>query len=58
MDRVLLPRDELRRWTWLWDPKLGGIEVQASLLAIPYTLQPGSTEKKLKGLYPYSSSEK
>ena len=28
LDRVLLPRQELRQWTWLWDPKLGGIEVE------------------------------
>ncbi len=53
MDRVLLPRDELRRWTWLWDPKLGGIEVKASPLAIQYSLPSGSTKKRLKGLYPY-----
>ena len=28
LDRVLLPRDELRKWTWLWDAKLGGVEVK------------------------------
>ena len=27
LDRVILPRDEFRQWTWLWDPKLGGVEV-------------------------------
>ena len=32
MDRVMLHRDELRKWTWLWDPKLGGIEVGSTPL--------------------------
>ena len=27
-DRVLVHRDELRKWTWLWDAKLGGVEVK------------------------------
>jgi hypothetical protein len=27
LDRVLLPRAEFHRWTWVWDPRLGGIEV-------------------------------
>ena len=52
LDRVLLPRDELRRWTWLWDPKLGGIEVKSSPLTIQYTLQPGSTEEEAQGAVP------
>jgi hypothetical protein len=51
-DRVILHRDELRKWTWLWDPKLGGIEVARSPVKIRYTL-PGRSEKKLPGLYPY-----
>ncbi len=52
LDRAILHRDELRKWTWLWDPKLGGIDVATSPLKITYTL-PGRTEKKLQGLYPY-----
>lgn len=27
LDRVLLARSELHRWTWVWEPRLGGIEV-------------------------------
>ncbi len=52
LDRVLLPRQELRRWTWLWDPKLGGIEVEDKPLKIKYEM-PKPSEKRLKGLYPY-----
>jgi hypothetical protein len=53
LDRALLHRDELRKWTWLWDPKLGGIEVGSRPLGIKYDLPrlPGQT--KLKGLHPY-----
>jgi hypothetical protein len=52
MDRVILHRDELRKWTWVWDPKLGGIDVGERPVTIEYELPP-SGEKKLQGLYPY-----
>ena len=53
LDRVLLHRDELRKWTWLWDPKLGGIEIKGEPVALKYELPKLPGEKKLKGLYPY-----
>ena len=53
MHRVILHRDELRKWTWLWDPKLGAVEVKKAPLAIEYEMPGTSAEKKLKGLYPY-----
>lgn len=53
MDRVIMNRDELRKWTWLWDPKLGGMEVGGQPIAIKYELPKLSGQKKLKGLYPY-----
>jgi hypothetical protein len=53
MDRVILNRDELRKWSWLWDPKLGGIDVRDKPAAIEYDLPRPAGEKKLKGLYPY-----
>jgi hypothetical protein len=53
MDRVMLHRDELRKWTWLWDPRLGGIEVGDKPTEIKYELPRPLGEKKLKGLYPY-----
>lgn len=52
IDRLIMHRDELRKWTWLWDPKLGGIDVKKSPLTIEYQL-PQPDENKLKGLYPY-----
>ena len=53
LDRLLLPRDELRKWTWLWDPKLGGIEVTSQDATIKYELPSQDRLKKLPGLHPY-----
>jgi hypothetical protein len=57
MDRILMPRDQLRKWTWLWENKLGGIDVKDRPVTIKYELPdlsstPNATPK-LKGLYPY-----
>lgn len=38
LDRLMLPREELRRWTWRWDPKLGGIGVRSEPITIKYDL--------------------
>jgi hypothetical protein len=53
LDRAILHRDELRKWTWLWDPKLGGIDVPDKPLTIEYDLPKPSSEKQLPGLHPY-----
>lgn len=53
LDRVLLHRDELRRWTWLWDPKLGGIKIKSHPVTIKYEIPKSFKESKLKGLFPY-----
>jgi hypothetical protein len=53
LDRVLMHRDELRKWTWLWDAKLGGIEVADQPITLKYDLPNPRGEKTLKGLYPY-----
>ena len=52
LDRILLPRDELRKWTWLWEPKLGGIEVTSQSVTIQYELPSQAGLKKLPGLHP------
>jgi hypothetical protein len=53
MDRLIMHRDELRKWTWLWDPKLGGIDVREKPLTIEYDLPKATDKTSLKGLYPY-----
>jgi hypothetical protein len=40
LDRVLLPRAEFRRWTWVWEPQLGGIEVRDRAVTVAYRLPP------------------
>ena len=30
LDRILMARSEFHRWTWVWEPRLGGIEVARS----------------------------
>ena len=52
MHRVLLPRDDLRQWTWLWDPKLGGIEMKSGDITLDYVV-PARDDKTLQGLRPY-----
>jgi hypothetical protein len=42
----------LRTWTWIWDPKLGGIEVKDQSVSMKYVL-PKTASRDLKGLYPY-----
>lgn len=37
-DRLLMPRNELYQWTWLWDSKLGGIELKNQPLCIKYQI--------------------
>jgi len=53
IDRSILPRDELRKWTWLWDPKLGAVNVKQAPVHLDYALPKDSADKKLQGLYPY-----
>lgn len=52
-DRIIMNGNDLRKWTWLWDPKLGGVEVGASPMLVKYQLPKASAKEKLKGLYPY-----
>jgi hypothetical protein len=50
IDRIIMSRNDLSKWTWLWDPKLGGIEVGSKPLTIPYAM-PKSGDTTLKGQY-------
>lgn len=40
LHRVIMPRSELRKWTWLWHPGLGNIEVGLGPLALEVLLEP------------------
>jgi hypothetical protein len=53
LSRILMQVGQLRQWTWLWDPKLGGIEVKDSPVTIEYEMPAPGGARTLKGLYPY-----
>jgi hypothetical protein len=53
LDRVLLPRDQLARWAWVWDAKLGGLEItedaRSISIALPSVLDPARVKGWLPG---------
>ena len=51
LHRVLMQVSELRRWNWLWEPKLGGIELSAQAKTIDYKIPDMDELKELKGLH-------
>ncbi len=46
LDRILMARGEFHRWTWIWEPRLGGIEVTGSArtlaMPLPERFDPGT----------------
>jgi hypothetical protein len=38
LDRLLMPNSEFQRWNWVWEPVLGGIEVNREPVRVSYTL--------------------
>lgn len=49
LHRILLPVSELKRWNWLWDGRLGGVEVKGENKEIRYNTSPKRVLPKLKG---------
>jgi hypothetical protein len=52
LDRILLAKSELERWTWVWEPRLGGIEVGKKPIKISYTRSVPFDPKTAKGWFP------
>ncbi len=52
-DRAILPRDELRRWTWLWDARLGDVVIDSAgdSRTLRWTM-PDLSKREIPGLYP------
>lgn len=50
--RIIMPRDQLRQWTWVWDARLGDVRVGNTPVTLKYVL-PDLTTRTLPGLYPY-----
>ena len=53
MHRVLLQVSELRQWTWVWEPALGGIQLAKEPVTVKYTFPSEEQRQKLPGLHPY-----
>lgn len=57
LHRLILPRDRLALWTWLWDPALGNIKVEKSgMQTVKYKL-PDPSNTTLRGLFPYTPGQ-
>ncbi|GHT35680.1 hypothetical protein FACS189427_05520 [Planctomycetales bacterium] len=55
LHRLIMPRNELCQWTWLWDPALGNVHIKKSgSTEIEYTIPNPQQETKLNGLMPYT----
>lgn len=52
LDRILMPKRQLRQWTWIWDPRLGGIQISSQDKTISYQVPPSSSDQR-RGLLPY-----
>lgn len=52
-DRILMAKRELRQWTWVWEPKLGDIEVAEERVVVEYVVPKLSKESGCRGLLPY-----
>ena len=51
LDRILMQVSDLKQWTWLWEPKLGGVDVKSKPVTVKYTL-PNPGDEEPKGLRP------
>jgi hypothetical protein len=52
-DRTLAPKSELRQWTWIWEPSIGGLEVGKEATAVRYTVPQQFSGSATRGLLPY-----
>jgi hypothetical protein len=52
LDRILLANSEFQRWTWVWEPALGGIEVNKETVRVSYTLPAKFDPQTMRGWLP------
>jgi hypothetical protein len=53
LDRILMAQRELRKWAWVWEPDLGGIEVGQQPASISFEVPRQLTATSVHGLLPY-----
>ncbi len=49
LDRLLLAKSEFNRWTWVWEPRLGGIEVSRGVVKVVYEVPGRFNPKTARG---------
>ena len=52
LDRVLMAKRELQQWTWVWEPSLGGIQVQGDPVTVRYRVPARFDPREARGLFP------
>ena len=52
LDRILMARSEFQKWTWVWEPRLGGIEVGTKPVTVTYELPERFDPHEAKGWFP------
>ncbi len=52
LDRILMARSEFHRWTWVWEPRLGGIEVGAKPATLTCELPAKYDPRNARGWFP------
>jgi len=52
LDRILIAKSEFQRWTWVWEPALGGIEVGEKIVEVTYELPRRFDRDKARGWLP------
>lgn len=52
LDRVLMGKAKLRQWTWVWVPRLGGINVEGAEAVVRYTIPQQWNRSRHRGLLP------
>jgi hypothetical protein len=52
-DRILMPKRQLRAWTWIWEPKLGGILVDEGPVEVKFRIPDQAEQANPRGLVPY-----
>jgi hypothetical protein len=52
LDRVLMAKADFQRWTWIWEPRLGGIEVGEKSLTVVFEIPKQFDPEKAQGWFP------
>ncbi len=52
LDRILMAKSDLYQWTWIWEPRLGGIDVTHRPVQMRFELPSKLHLKTARGLLP------